>query len=61
MTGEKLGQELLKIRPDLPIIIATGYSKRINEESALEMGFKGLIMKPLDRRNLAKAIREALD
>ena len=61
MTGERLGQELLKIRPDLPIIIATGYSKRINEESALEMGFKGLIMKPLDRRNLAKAIREALD
>ncbi|MCJ7810362.1 MAG: PAS domain S-box protein, partial [Desulfobulbaceae bacterium] len=38
MTGDALARELLKIRPDLPIILCTGYSARMSEEKAMELG-----------------------
>ncbi|MEA2040366.1 MAG: ATP-binding protein, partial [Thermodesulfobacteriota bacterium] len=61
MTGDKLAGELMKIRTDIPVIICTGFSKRISEEKAREMGIKGLAMKPLVMRDLAEAVRKALD
>ncbi len=36
MTGDKLAQEFIKIRPDISIIICTGYDVRISEEKAKE-------------------------
>jgi CheY-like chemotaxis protein len=40
MTGERLAKELMIFRPDIPIVICTGYSERITEESAIAMGIK---------------------
>ncbi len=60
MTGDILTEELRQIRPDIPIIICTGYSERINEQRAEELNIQGLIMKPFTIRRLAKAVHEAL-
>jgi len=61
MTGDKLAKELLKIRHDIPIILCTGYSERVSEGNAKEMGIKEFVMKPLVMRDLAKVIRKVLD
>ena len=61
MTGDKLSQEILQIRPNIPIIICTGFSNRINPETASKMGIKGFLMKPLTIVDLAKSIRDVLD
>ncbi|MEJ2588074.1 MAG: response regulator [Deltaproteobacteria bacterium] len=61
ITGDRLAQELLKIRPDIPIILCTGYSSHMNEKAAREMGIKGFAMKPLSREELAKTVRRVLD
>lgn len=61
MTGEKLARELLRIRSDIPIIMCTGYGELITGERSKEAGIKEIIMKPASIRNLAEAIRRALD
>ncbi len=61
MTGVDLAKELLEIRPDIPIIICTGFSTRISHQSAEELGVKRVLMKPLAARETAEAIREVLD
>ena len=61
MTGEKLAGNILAIRPDIPIILCTGYSEQITEKRAREMGIQSFVMKPLVMRDLAATIREALD
>jgi PAS domain S-box-containing protein len=61
MTGDILATELMKIRPDLPVIICTGYSERIDDQGAQELGIKGLMMKPFTIRSLSKTVRNALD
>jgi len=61
MTGDKLAKELIKIRPDIPIIICTGFSERISEEKAKGMGIKAFAMKPLVMQDLAKTVRKVLD
>ena len=61
MTGEQLTQSMLQIRPDIPIIICTGFSERINHEKAAAIGIKGLLMKPIVKSELAQKIRTVLD
>jgi len=61
MTGDKLAQELIKIRPDIPVIICTGYSERISEEKARDLGIRKFVMKPLMMRDLANNVRKVLD
>ena len=61
MTGDKLAQELLRIRPGIPIILCTGFSEHITEEKAKAMGIREFVMKPLVMKDLAKAIRRALE
>ena len=60
MTGMELARELLHIRPDLPIILCTGYSELITEEKAGEMGIRGFAQKPLSLQLLANLISQAL-
>jgi YesN/AraC family two-component response regulator len=60
MTGVNLAQQMLKTRPDLPIILATGFSERINEDQALALGIRKFLLKPILRRQLAEAVREVL-
>jgi PAS domain S-box-containing protein len=61
MTGEKLAQEIIKIRPDIPVVLYTGYSEKIDAQKAKEIGIKAFVMKPLTLSNLAVTIREVLD
>ena len=61
MTGDKLAQEVLKIRSDIPIIICTGYSNRMSEAKAQELGIRKYIEKPIEMENLARSVREVLD
>jgi PAS domain S-box-containing protein len=61
MTGDLLAAELMKIRADIPVIICTGYSERIDEKRARDLGIKGLVMKPFTIRGLSKTVRDALD
>jgi CheY-like chemotaxis protein len=61
MTGEKLARELIQIRPDIPIILFTGYSGQINAQKAREIGIKAFVMKPLTLSHLAQTVREVLD
>ena len=61
MTGDTLASELMKIRSDIPVIICTGYSERIDEQRAKDLGIKGLMMKPFTIRRLSKIVRDVLD
>ncbi len=61
MTGDRLAQEILKIKSDTPIILCTGYSNRISKEKAKDLGIRKYIEKPIDMVNLAKSVREVLD
>ncbi|RLB24656.1 MAG: hypothetical protein DRG76_00775 [Deltaproteobacteria bacterium] len=61
MPGEKLAQELLRIRPDIPIILCTGYSDNLTDEKVKDMGIRALVMKPLMIKELAQKVRETLE
>jgi len=61
MTGEKLARELIAIRPEIPVILCTGYSDRINEQTARAIGVRAFAMKPFTLSHLARTIREVLD
>ncbi len=61
MTGDRLARELLSIRPDLPVILCTGYSEKISEKTAAALGIRKYAEKPVDARDMAVFIREVLD
>jgi len=61
ITGDKLASRILEIRPDIPIILCTGFSTKITQEKVREMGISHLLMKPISMKELAKAVRTALD
>jgi DNA-binding NtrC family response regulator len=61
MAGDMLARELLNLRPDIPIILCTGHSDRIDAERAAKIGIAGYYMKPLEMKTLAKEVRKVLD
>lgn len=61
MTGEVLARELRRIRPDIPIILCTGFSHAIDAEQARGQGIDAFLMKPLVARELGWAIQQVLE
>ena len=61
MGGRKCLEKLLKINPQVRVLIASGYSVNGPTKEALEAGAKGFISKPYDVRQMLKAVRKALD
>ncbi len=61
MTGEKLANALLKLRPDIPIIICTGHSPTITPESNKALRISAFLQKPLAPIQLMRVVREVLD
>jgi len=61
MTGDRLAKELKAIRPDIPIIICTGFSERINQKKAEAFGISGFLMKPIVKDELLEMIGALLD
>ena len=60
MTGERLAQELRRMRPDIPIILCTGFSPQLNEEKTRARGIGAFLMKPFVLRELAETVRSVL-
>jgi PAS domain S-box-containing protein len=61
MTGDEMAAKMLTVRPGLPIVICTGYSEKITQAMIQHLGVQALIMKPLVRREMALAVRQALE
>ena len=61
MTGINLSREILAIRPDIPVILCSGYSSIISEDKANAIGIRKYIMKPITQKTIASLIREILD
>ncbi len=60
MTGDVLVEKVLEIRPDLPVILCTGYSSKIDRKRSRDIGVSGYIEKPFNRNQLARAVEKAL-
>ncbi len=61
MTGDQLVKEILKLRPDMPAILCSGFNEKIDEEKAMEIGIRQYIEKPYDKDFMAKIVRKVLD
>jgi PAS domain S-box-containing protein len=61
MTGDRLAREILATRPDVPIILCTGFSEKINQEKAKQLGIRAFLMKPLVLQEIAHTVRSVLD
>ena len=61
ITGDKLARELICIRPDIPIILCTGYSRQVTEEKVRDIDIREFLIKPLSIQKIAQAVRRALD
>ncbi len=61
MTGKKLAEEIRFIKPDIPVILCTGFSDQINEEEAQQAGINEFMFKPINMNDIAFAIRKVLD
>ena len=60
MPGDMLAREVLRLRPDIPVILCTGFSHAIPSGLASETGIRQYIMKPVSYRELSEAVRRAL-
>jgi PAS domain S-box-containing protein len=61
MTGEDLAQELMRIKPNIPIILCTGFSAKIDAQKASAQGIRALVLKPIVKREIAITVRKVLD
>jgi CheY-like chemotaxis protein len=61
LRGDQLAIEMRNIRPDIPVILCTGYSQKISDEAAKAIGIKALSYKPMIKTDLAKTVRQILD
>jgi PAS domain S-box-containing protein len=61
MNGDEMAKKMIAIRPEIPIIICTGYNPEIDEKTAHAIGVKAFIFKPLTFQKLATTVRNVLD
>lgn len=60
LTGLDLIEHVFAIRPDMPVILCTGFSELINREKATALGIHSFLMKPIAIDKLLQAIRKTL-
>ncbi|NJK93265.1 MAG: PAS domain-containing protein [Blastochloris sp.] len=61
LTGIQLAEKIHKVRPDLPVLLVTGYSGTLTREQLQEKGILELIQKPMTAQTLAVALSKALE
>ena len=61
MTGDDLAKKILQIRPDMPIIICTGFSEKLSAEKSKSIGIREFVMKPFVLQSFAETVRRVLD
>jgi len=60
MPGSSLAKEILKIRPDIPIFLCTGYSNALNKDEIIAIGIKDILVKPVSMKELAETLSKCL-
>jgi CheY-like chemotaxis protein len=61
ISGTELSKKILEIRPDIPIVICTGFSDKIDKKKIKRLGIRELVLKPLKMNEIARIIRGVLD
>lgn len=61
MTGEEVSHQIRNLRPDISILICTGFSEVMSKEKAESMGINGFLMKPVSLKDLSNTVRDSLD
>jgi PAS domain S-box-containing protein len=61
MTGATLAQEIRRLRPELPVIVCSGFSHTMNADKAQALGLAAFLLKPFLHRDLGLAVRRVLD
>jgi YesN/AraC family two-component response regulator len=61
MTGAELSRKIIAIRPELPIVLCSGFSETINDRKARALGIRAFIMKPVVMNDLVETVRRLLD
>jgi CheY-like chemotaxis protein len=60
LSGEALARELHRLRPQLPIILCTGFSHTMTEEHRQGIGIRAVLLKPVARRHLCMTVQSLL-
>ena len=60
MSGDELVQKIHEIRPDIPVILTTGFSDQIIRDKVASLGINRLATKPIIMKDMARLIHEAL-
>ncbi len=61
MTGIELSRKILDIRPDIPVILCTGFNDAVDDQEARSLGIRELLLKPAGSTELKNAIRRVLE
>ncbi len=61
LTGTQLAKKILELRPDMPVVLSTGFSEDLDEQTVKAFGIQQFVMKPIVPKELEKAIHEAID
>jgi CheY-like chemotaxis protein len=61
LTGAELARKLMDVRPELPVILCTGFSQAVTPDMAKELGISEYLYKPILQSSLAEALRRVLD
>ncbi len=61
MSGVELVKKIKRLRPDIPIILCTGFSEGISQDKFKAIGIADFLMKPIIRETIARTIRQILD
>lgn len=61
MTGVELAGEILRLQPEIPVVLCSGFGEAVTQEQAQRMGIRAYIMKPLAWEQLAELVRKVLD
>jgi CheY-like chemotaxis protein len=61
MTGDQLVSQVLDIRPDIPVVLCTGFNEDLTDDKARKMGLRAIFNKPVNMRDLVTGVRDVLD
>jgi len=61
MMGTELARNLISIRPDIPIILCSGFPEKVCVEELKSIGVKEFVTKPISRQEIAAIVRKVLE
>lgn len=61
MNGDVLTLKLLDIRPDIPIVLCTGFSSKVSEDRIPHLRISALLYKPVAKSDMARMVRQVLE